>query len=146
MRRIWDFNPGVGGPVARNRVWFYASVRSNGSWNYVPGMVYNRNANNPNAWTYDPDPNAPVSNNNTWKEAQFRLTSQLTTRNKFAVTYQRNYKWKAHEIVLGGQEGLPITANDCVRIRKAPASVKLIRTGDKNYFDVLRAKLKWGEG
>jgi len=49
-------------------------------------------------------------------------------------------------LTLDGQEGLPITANDCVRIRKAPASVKLIRTGDKNYFDVLRAKLKWGEG
>ena len=91
MKRIWDFNPGVGGPMVRNRLWFYASVRSNGSWNYVPGMVYNRNANNPDAWTYDPDPNAPVSNNNTWKEAQFRLTSQLTTRNKVAVTYDQQH-------------------------------------------------------
>ena len=48
MTRIWDVNPGFGGPIARDRLWFYASVRSNGSWNYVPGMVYNRNANNPN--------------------------------------------------------------------------------------------------
>ncbi len=48
-------------------------------------------------------------------------------------------------LTLDGQEGLPITVNDCVRVRKSDASVKLIRTGEKNYFDVLRAKLKWGE-
>ena len=76
MKRVWDFNPGFGGPIARDRLWFYASVRSNGAWNFVPGMVYNRNANNPNAWTFDPDPNAPASNENTWREVQFRLTSQ----------------------------------------------------------------------
>jgi NAD+ kinase len=49
-------------------------------------------------------------------------------------------------LTLDGQEGLPITSNDVVRVRKAESSVTLIRTGDKNYFDVLRAKLKWGEG
>ncbi len=91
MRRIWDVNPGIGGPIARDRLWFYTSVRSNGSWNYVPGMVYNRNANNPDAWTYDPDPNAPVSNDNTWREAQLRLTSQVTPRHKLAVTYDQQH-------------------------------------------------------
>jgi hypothetical protein len=49
MKRVWDVNPGFGGPIARDRLWFYASVRTNGAWNFVPGMVYNRNANNPNA-------------------------------------------------------------------------------------------------
>ena len=87
MKRVWDVNPGFGGPIARDRLWFYASVRSNGAWNFVPGMVYNRNANNPNAWTFDPDPNAPASNENTWKEVQFRLTSQLTRRNKVAISF-----------------------------------------------------------
>ena len=48
-------------------------------------------------------------------------------------------------LTLDGQEGLPVTQDDCVRIRKSATSVKLIRTGEKNYFDVLRAKLKWGE-
>ena len=49
-------------------------------------------------------------------------------------------------LTLDGQEGLPINADDRVQVRKSASSVKLIRTGDKNYFDVLRAKLKWGEG
>jgi hypothetical protein len=89
MKRIWDFNPGIGGPLQRDRLWFYTSVRSNGSWNYVPGMVYNRNANDPTKWTYDPDPDAPVSNDNTWVEAQFRLTSQVSRRHKLAITYDQ---------------------------------------------------------
>ena len=36
-----------------------------------------------------------------------RVTWQATPRNKFAATYQRNYKWKGHEISSGGQTGLP---------------------------------------
>ncbi len=87
INRIWDFNPGVGGPILKDRLWFYMSVRSNGAWNFVPGMVYNANANNPNAWTYVPEPNNPASNNNTWREAQARLTAQVTQRQKVSVTW-----------------------------------------------------------
>ena len=49
-------------------------------------------------------------------------------------------------LTLDGQEGLPITSEDRVCISKSASSVRLIRSPDKNYFDVLRAKLKWGEG
>ena len=48
-------------------------------------------------------------------------------------------------LTLDGQEGLPLTAEDCVRVRKSSSPIKLVRTGEKSYFDVLRAKLKWGE-
>jgi NAD+ kinase len=48
-------------------------------------------------------------------------------------------------LTLDGQEGLPVTADDCIRVRKSKTSVRLVRTGEKSHFDVLRAKLKWGE-
>jgi NAD+ kinase len=48
-------------------------------------------------------------------------------------------------LTLDGQEGVPVTADDSIRVRKSANSVKLVRTGEKSYFDVLRAKLKWGE-
>jgi len=48
-------------------------------------------------------------------------------------------------LTLDGQEGLPVTENDRVCVRKSKESVLLVQSPNKNYFDVLRNKLKWGE-
>jgi NAD+ kinase len=47
---------------------------------------------------------------------------------------------------LDGQEGLEISDDDRVCVRKSEERVLLVQSPDKNYFDVLRNKLKWGEG
>jgi NAD+ kinase len=49
-------------------------------------------------------------------------------------------------LTLDGQEGLPIAQNDKVCINRSPNPVTLVRTSKTSYFDVLRTKLKWGEG
>jgi len=48
-------------------------------------------------------------------------------------------------LTLDGQEGLPVSEFDRVMVRKSPEPVSFVSSADKNYFDVLRAKLKWGE-
>jgi NAD+ kinase len=47
---------------------------------------------------------------------------------------------------LDGQEGFEIGEEDRICIRKSEERVLLVQSPDKNYFDVLRNKLKWGEG
>jgi NAD+ kinase len=47
---------------------------------------------------------------------------------------------------LDGQEGFEIGDSDAICIRKSEERVLLVQSPDKNYFDVLRNKLKWGEG
>ncbi|MEO8036917.1 MAG: NAD(+)/NADH kinase [Acidobacteriota bacterium] len=47
-------------------------------------------------------------------------------------------------LTLDGQEGFSITEHDRVCIKKSDQRVLLVQSPDKNYFDVLRAKLKWG--
>jgi len=48
-------------------------------------------------------------------------------------------------LTLDGQEGLPIGERDRVCVRKSDQTVRLVQSPNKNYFDVLRSKLKWGE-
>jgi NAD+ kinase len=47
---------------------------------------------------------------------------------------------------LDGQEGFEIGEADRICVRKSEERVLLVQSPDKNYFDVLRKKLKWGEG
>ena len=44
-----------------------------------------------------------------------------------------------------GQFGLRLQGDDVVNIRRAERPLRLVRASERNYFDVLREKLKWGE-
>ena len=48
----WDMNFALGGPIKKDKLWFYGNLRSFGSYTVVPGFYGNMNAGNPNSWTY----------------------------------------------------------------------------------------------
>jgi NAD+ kinase len=53
----------------------------------------------------------------------------------------------AHEdvhVTVDGQVGMKLERDDKITVEKSPIAVKLVAPADKNYFDVLRGKLKWG--
>jgi NAD+ kinase len=47
-------------------------------------------------------------------------------------------------LTLDGQIGHTLQSGDCVRIRKSRTTFNLVQPPNRNYFDVLRNKLKWG--
>ncbi|HEY2920322.1 MAG TPA: NAD(+)/NADH kinase [Candidatus Binatia bacterium] len=47
-------------------------------------------------------------------------------------------------VTVDGQVGLPLQIGDQVKVEKSNVVVKLVAPSGKNYFDVLRGKLKWG--
>src|SRR5688500_7940243 len=49
-------------------------------------------------------------------------------------------------LTLDGQEGFEISERDSVCVRKSEERVLLVQSPEKKNFDVLRNKLKWGEG
>ena len=83
----WDIDPGFGGPIQRDRLWFFGAARYVHQSQTAAGMFYNRNANNPNAWTFDPDPSRPVINDTRNPDTQFRLTWQAAQKHKLAFTW-----------------------------------------------------------
>src|SRR5215212_2773876 len=54
FEKLWDYNIGVGGPIMKDRVWFFGQGRHEGYSNTIPGMFANANANDPTKWTYVP--------------------------------------------------------------------------------------------
>jgi len=50
----------------------------------------------------------------------------------------------AVDLMLDGQEGLPLENGDVVEVRKSSLTVPLVRASDRGYFSVLRSKLHWG--
>jgi hypothetical protein len=85
LKKNWDFAPGSGGPLRRDRLWYYVTARYNGAQNYAAGMFENKNAWDPTKWTYEPDTSRrALSTNGDWQAAKIRLTWQASQKNKFA--------------------------------------------------------------
>ena len=85
LKKLWEVNPALGGPIRRDRLWFYGTFRHQGNRQLVAGMFENRNAGDPTKWTYDPDPSRQAIDDGTWKNGSLRLTWQATPRNKVNV-------------------------------------------------------------
>ena len=64
-----------------------------------------------------------------------------SARIEIAVKSQR----EAAYLTVDGQVGLAAHSDDIVRLRKAASYVEIVQPVTKNYFEILRQKLKWGE-
>jgi NAD+ kinase len=63
-------------------------------------------------------------------------------------TFKAEVRIKSGEdvyLTLDGQVGVPLKINDRVMIRKADYKTKFLTLHNRDYFKVLRTKLKWGE-
>lgn len=87
--KSWDTNFALGGPIFRDHVWFYANVRSDGTYQDVPRVFANANAGDPSKWTYAPDPGIKVRSAASNLITGVRTTWQATPRNKlgFYIDY-----------------------------------------------------------
>ena len=83
----WNVNAGFGGPILRDRLWFFGAYQNRLGSMFAGGVFEDRNFNNPAAWTYDPDPSRPVTNTQWQKDGQLRLTWQATPRHKIGLTW-----------------------------------------------------------
>jgi hypothetical protein len=100
MQKIWDSSAAVGGPIQKDRLWFFASTRYQGNRKLVAGMFDNLNAGNVNAWTYVPNTSSQARDDGTWKSFNVRATWQASPRNKFS--FYEDQQWLCTSCMGGG--------------------------------------------
>jgi hypothetical protein len=88
VKKNFDVNPGFGGPLRQDTLWYYATLRFVNAQNYSAGMFFDKNAFRQDAWTYEADPTRPaLSTDAEWRDQQVRLTWQASMKNKLAFTW-----------------------------------------------------------
>ena len=80
-----DFNPGFGGPIKRDQLWFFISARALFADNFVPGMFFNQNVNQLNRYDYVASSDQAILHQEQ-KIIQGRFTWQVNQKNKIGVT------------------------------------------------------------
>jgi hypothetical protein len=91
VRRIYDMNGALGGPVVRDRLWFFTAHRRSGSATRVANLYHDANIDD---WTFTPDFSRPVDPIERLKAHGGRLTWQASAKDKvsFSYDFQRNVR------------------------------------------------------
>ncbi len=104
IRRAWDYNPVVGGPIKQDRLWFLASYRNTAS-EVDSGYRFDVN---PLDWVYTPDLSRPSASERIRdRNHSLRLTWQATPRNKVSAYYDHQPKDWYNRAIGGSHQGTP---------------------------------------
>jgi hypothetical protein len=100
----WDSNFSLGGPLKRDRIWFFANTRTTGNFAETQNQYANLNVGNPNVWTWARDEGVRVRNNSSRWVNSVRLTSQLSQRNKVGFYYDYTKNCSGSAVTKDGDE------------------------------------------
>ncbi len=90
LRTNWDTSASLGGPILRDRLWFFGNVRGWANASVVDGIVANRFLGDASHWDYAADSSVESRVAESRKIVAGRLTAQITARNR--VTFSHDYQ------------------------------------------------------
>jgi hypothetical protein len=103
MKNLFDYNGSFGGPIARDKVWFYSSVRFQRTESYITNNWENKNAGDLTKWLYEADLSRQASSFLKSNTANTRVTWQASPRNKFNVYFDNSWRYW-HAVGVGVSE------------------------------------------
>jgi hypothetical protein len=104
IKRVYDLGTGIGGPLRKDRLWFFTAFRGWGSQEELAGVYFNKLQD---TLFYEADPTRPGYYDNYVRDSNLRVTWQMTPRQKVTLLgalqdYCRCYS------MLGGIGGTPV--------------------------------------
>jgi len=82
---LYDVDFALGGPIKKDKLWFFYLGRTYGNGTSVTGIYANQNAGNPNAWTYLPNPALQARNDSSTIVNSLRMTWQMSQKSKLSL-------------------------------------------------------------
>ena len=89
LLQLFDVGGGIGGPIIKDRLWFYVGPRMWRTESNVPGNFFNLT---PNTLFYTPDPDRPATFGRKNWDASGRVTWQVSDNHKIASNVINSYQ------------------------------------------------------
>jgi hypothetical protein len=115
---VYDVSGTLGGPIRKDRAWYFVNAHTGGTKKDSPNVYYNLNAGDSSKWLYAPDTSRRAYSDRTFENASGRLTWQVTARNKVGAF------WDA-QIVCRTCTGATAGAQEPARV--SPEAVGIMR-------------------
>ncbi|HKF68792.1 MAG TPA: carboxypeptidase regulatory-like domain-containing protein, partial [Vicinamibacterales bacterium] len=116
--KLWDISGSMGGPIKRDKLWFFANLRDFGNHTEIPGGFANAFAGDASHWDYAPAdgqggrPLIKARTATSKTVVSGRFTSQLTPRNK--VSFYYDYQWDCDQGGMNQTDGCRPRGSDWV--------------------------------
>ena len=98
VKKMVDFNPVVGGPIIKDKIWFFGGLRYQYTDSYIGGIWYDKN---PSDWIYEPDLDRPANADQLSYDYNVNTTVQASKKDRLNVLLMRNVTHWYHSSVTG---------------------------------------------
>jgi hypothetical protein len=125
----YDASISYGGPIIRDRVWFFGSYRTLDTATAVQGIVANANAYDASRWDWRPD--SSVTSRQLQGRTMYmgRIAAQATEKNRLTVNYEYQRRCEGSPLQVG-TEGCNTRGDDWIASGTATVSPE----ANSNYF------------
>jgi hypothetical protein len=93
VKKIWDFNPSIGGPIKADKVWFYGTYRYWGVNKTVADSFFDLD---PSPFKYSADFSRPGIDDGHIRSIAGRVTAQLSAKDKVSYYHDEQNKVRKH--------------------------------------------------
>ena len=111
----YDFNPSYGGPIKKDKLWFWGSYRKFVTAQGVEGVFANKYALDPAHWDYLKDATLPGRNVQGRDIYQGRITAQATPKNRVMFSHEYQLRCEGSTLTTAG-EGCRTRGDDWIAL------------------------------